>query len=311
VFSFLKPRRRIPSSQEILREMLEELSDLRRSQRHIVTLRGHLKPFVAAFPRIETVSDADIVAYLRRLSMRIGDRTRDNIRDSIVTLARYARRRNYLPEDRKSAAEKIRRIKPGQGEVATWSPGEAALLLENVSPRWLPIIAIGLFAGLRKSEILRLDWSAFKWDARNADDRPAPFIAVKRTVARKIRIDRLIPIQPNLATWLAPYRDRIGPLYPGHFKTVDNGFSREMSRIRAATGLPRRDNAARHSYGSFRLAVIKSYEQVSIEMGNSPRKVKEFYNNPKSEAEGIAFFNLAPPSQENVIPMELPLRFHA
>lgn len=76
-----------------------------------------------------------------------------------------------------------------------------------------------------------------------------------------------------------------------------------MTRIRLFTGLPRRDNANRHSFGSYRLAIVKNYEQVALEMGNSARKVRENYNDPKPEA--IRFFSLAWPTFENLVPLAL------
>ena len=289
---------RIPSSAAIAREMLGELEELGRSHRHLKGLRNDLRPVVEKFPSLQALSDAELVAYLRSLS--VGPRRRDNVLCSIVQLSRYAKRRNYLPENSRSAAEKVRKIKPAC-DVVTWTLPEVKLLLENVSTRWLPFTLFGLFAGLRSSEILRLDWSAVKFDER--------IIAVSGKVARKIRISRLVPIEDNLLAWLEPYCDRVGPLYPGNFKTNENAHCVEMVRIRRATGLPRKDNANRHSYGSYSLALTQNYAEVSSHMGNSPRMLRENYNNPQSKADGLAYFAILPPPSENIIPMPLPLEF--
>jgi integrase len=294
------------STGEILGEMLNELADLQRSEVHIYGLRNSLAPFVEEFPRLDRVIEIDVARYLS--SLKVGPRRRDNILCAIIQLSRFARRRNYLPEDRRSAAEKVQMIRPGH-DVTTWTPAEAKLLLEHVSPRWLPCLALGLFAGLRSSEILRLDWGAFKFDLQDHEDRPAPVIAVNRKVARKTRLSRLVPIQPNLVTWLQPYRDRVGPLYPGNFKTNENARCLEAARLRRATGLPRKDNALRHSFGSYRLAVIRDYTLVAGEMGNSPRMIRESYNDPKPKGEGEAYFRLSRPDFAKVIPMSLDLEF--
>lgn len=289
--------RKAPKTEQILQDMLEELRDLRRSDRHIKGLRNALTPFAARFPDLRKVRHADLVEYFRRLN--VGVRRRDNVRNSVVQLSRYARRREILDEARRSAAERIPIIKAGH-DIATWTPHEARLLLEHVCLKWLPFIAIGLFAGLRTSEILRLDWSAFKWDLS--------VIAVTRKIARKSKVDRLVPIQPNLAEWLEPY-PKIGPLYPGNFKTAENAYSREMKNIRARTGLLRKDNANRHSFGSYRLAVTKSYTQVALEMGNSPEKVRSNYNDPKAESEGLEYFAISRSAPENIITLPLALEF--
>jgi integrase len=286
-----------PSTKEILHDMIEELKDLRRSDRHINGLRRDLAPFAAAFPDLRKVRYADLVDYDRGLN--VGPRRRDNVRNARVQLFRYARRRGVLDEMRRTIAERIPQIKAGH-DIATWTPADARLLLEAVCPCWLPCVAIGLFAGLRTSEILRLDWSAFKWELG--------VIAVQRKIARKSKVDRLVPIHPNLASWLEPY-PKIGPLYPGKFKTSENAYSRELKRIRARTGLPRKDNANRHSFGSYRLAVTKSYSQVALEMGNSPEKVRSNYNDPKAESEGAEYFSISRHAPENIITIPLALEF--
>lgn len=290
--------RKAPGTEEILKDMLEELKDLRRSNRHIGGLRSALTPFAREFPDLRKVRHPDLVRYLRGLN--VGPRRRDNVRNAIVQLSRYARRREILDELRRSPAERIPIIKPGH-DVTTWTAQEARLLLEHVDPYWLPCVAIGLFAGLRKSEILRLDWSAFKWELG--------VIAVPRKIARKSRLDRLPPILPNLSTWLEPYRGRVGALYPGSMKTVENAYSREMNRVRRLTGLARKDNANRHSFGSYRLAVTKSYPDVALEMGNSPEKVRSNYNDPKAESEGLEYFTISRAAPENIITLPLALEF--
>ena len=284
--------RPVPDSKKILFELLLDLEDHQRSERHRAGLKRDLEPFVAKFPKLELATEEEIASYIRQVSSKAGPRRRDNIRDSIVQLFRFARRRGYLPEHRKSEAEKIGKIKPGH-DVETWTVHQAALLLEYISPRWRPWLALGLFAGLRTSEILRLDWSAIKFEQH--------LISVSRRIARKIRISRLIPIQDNLAAWLSPFLDQSGPIYPGNFKSNENEKGAEMNRLRKLLDLPRLDNANRHSFGSYRLATAKSYDQVALEMGNSARKVREDYNDPKPEFEGIAYFGLVPPEEKSKV----------
>jgi len=289
--------RTVPDSKKILRELLVDLEDHQRSERHRAGLKRDLSRFVDEFPRLEIAREEMIASYIREILARAGPRRRDNVRDSIVQLFRFARRRGYLPEERKSEAEKIGKIKPGH-DVLTWDVQEAALLLENISPRWLPWLVLGLFAGLRISEILRLDWSAVKFEQR--------VIAVSRSVARKIRISRLVPIQDNLAQWIAPFEREIGTIYPGNFKRNENEKGAEMNRPRLLLNLARRDNANRHSFGTYRLSVVKSCDQVALEMGNSPRKVREDYNDPKPESAGIAYFALRPAVEKtDIVPIAL------
>jgi hypothetical protein len=105
------------------------------------------------------------------------------------------------------------------------------------------------------------------------------------------------------------WRDAHGPLYPHNaWRTIENALQTELKRLHKLTGIPWRANALRHSYGSHRLAVAHSYDQVAVEMGNSPAKVREHYNDPKPADVAKAYFSLFPPAPDrNVIP--LPLQF--
>ncbi len=289
-----------PASERIVRELLDTLADRTRSVRYIKPLSRDLSRVALAFPHLDRVTEDEFRAWLRALKGRagaqLGARRRDNMRDAAVRLARFARYKNYL-EDRKSAFEKVERIWEG-ADVETFAPEELSQFLEHINARWKPWLLIAAFAGLRTSEILRLDWSSVKFEQR--------VIAVSRKVARKIRISRLVPISDNLLAWLTPYRDRIGRLYANNNeKTLERALERELDRLGKAVGIKWRRNGLRHSFGSNRLAIVKSFHQVALEMGNSPARVRENYNDPKSEAEGLRYFSITPPEQvHNILPLE-------
>lgn len=305
---------RPPSTPQILAELIAQLTDDQRAAKYIRGLDYDLRGFAEQHPDLARVSEADLRAWLRTLTTYRGGpisaRRRDNYRDAIVRLFRFARAHRYLPEDRKTVAEKIDRIACGS-EVTTYSPPEIGVLLEHCAPRWRPWMLIGAFAGLRTSEIFRLDWNAFKWGERDADGQSRPIIAVSRKIARKVRISRLVPISENLAEWLQPYREAVGPLYPQRkkWRSLESAHQRELNRISKATGLVWENNALRHSFGSHRLAIVKSIDQVALEMGNSPAKVRENYNDPKSEEDGQRYFAILPPDHRNVTTFPLDLQF--
>lgn len=280
--------RRIPSSPEILAEMLSELEELRRSDRHVYALRNDLLPFCRWFPKLEKARVDDISWYLREIPGTIGPRRRDNILLSIQQLSRFARSRGYLEEDRKSAAEKVRRINAPRRDVVIWTPAEARLLIDGfqqLSPHWLPLVSLSLFAGLRTTELLRLNWDAIKFDQRA--------IVISRSIT-KTRSSRVAPIAPNLLTWLSPCRTRVGAIRgPYAEKTGENLLSLAMNLVRHETGLPRRNNAGRHSYGTYRVALTKDFGAVSFEMGNSVRQVMDSYYNPQPESVGREYFAIA------------------
>lgn len=295
-----------PPTAQIVAELLAKLSDKGRSGKYLAGLRRDLRRFAAAHTWMSSLDEPTLAAYLRALPA--GPRRRDNVRDAIVTLFRFARSRHYLPDDQRTAAEKIERINPGV-EVDTWSPHELALLIEHVSDRWRPWLAIGAFAGLRTSEIFRLEWKAVKWEQR--------VIAVSAKVAKKVRTSRLVPLSDNLLAWLSPWRDAVGPIYPNRethrigpaWTTLEHHQGTELKRLKKKTGILWSENTLRHSFGSYRLAIVKNIAQIAMEMGNSPEKVRENYHDPKAEDEAKAWFSIQPPEAgSNILPLPLEFR---
>lgn len=69
------------------------------------------------------------------------------------------------------------------------------------------------------------------------------------------------------------------------------------------TGWPQ--DVLRHSYGTFRNAVVRNLPQVAEEMGTSVAMLNRHYHNPKPTEEGTAWFALRP-SLIRFDPMEAP-----
>lgn len=165
-------------------------------------------------------------------------------------------------------------------------------------------MAIAAFAGLRTSEIFRLEWTDVKWGHK--------IITVRRAVAKKVRVARMVPMSDCLLAWLAPWREERGPIYRAEpsWRSLEARHERAIAALEKATGIPWEINALRHSYGSHRLALVKSIDQVALEMGNSPAKVREHYHDPKTEGEAKAYFGILPPEMtaDNILPLKLEFR---
>jgi hypothetical protein len=64
-----------------------------------------------------------------------------------------------------------------------------------------------------------------------------------------------------------------------------------------------KQNALRHSYGSYRIAVVCDAAKVSLEMGNSPQKMFSNYRKVVTKAQGEAWFGIMPKVPANLIPL--------
>jgi hypothetical protein len=66
----------------------------------------------------------------------------------------------------------------------------------------------------------------------------------------------------------------------GGIEPPTRGFSDPRKRIAelvAASHVPWKRNGLRHSFGSYRMELTKNEGQVALEMGNSPKVVKDHY----------------------------------
>ena len=270
---------------DLVSEMIEAKHVDGASQLYLKDLRLRLARFATRFNGfIGNITGAEIDDWLR--SLAVGARTRNNLRNSIVTLFRFAKSRGYLPKDRLTEADGLAKAKERRAEIGILTPKQMSQLLAVVDYDLIPFFAIGAFAGLRHWEMLRLTWADI-----NFEEGHILVAAEKAKTAQR----RIVPIQPNLAAWLAPYRKHHGSICPcGHISNVLRRLSKD-----AEIKWPK--NGLRHSYGSYRLAQIKNAAQVSLEMGNSPSMVFQHYREVVTEKQAHQWFGSLPKRAGNIV----------
>jgi integrase len=255
------------------------------SERYIETLRSHLLRFAAVFHNpIVVIKTAEIERWLRE--QKVGGRARNNIRGSVVTLFHFARKQGDLPKGSPTEADDVAKAKDRGGNIGILSPSDLALLMKRAPERVRLFVAIGAFTGMRSSEILRLDWDDVNFERS--------FITVAAEKA-KTATRRLVPMQPNLMQWLAPYHGRRGAI----FKTRRDAARAIAFAKRCKIAWP--NNALRHSYATYRLALTADAARVALEMGNSPQKLMTNYRELAHDNEAKEWFGVSPQNPANVI----------
>jgi integrase len=287
---------------EVVTELIQSKRDAGKSDVYIKDLTCRLNSFAKDFRvPISTVSGRDIETWLRGLGL--APKTQNNHRRLIGTLFKFAIKRGYLPRDHDELTA-VEVMDESGGEIEVFTTAELRTLFKFARPELQVYLAIAAFSGLRSAEIERLDWSEINLQER--------FIEVKAAKA-KTASRRLAPIPDNLAAWLTPHFQKAGPVAPfanmakqllwlaeeitDAFKDEAVQAGRDASKIIFAW----KHNGLRHSFISYRLAVVKDVAEVALEAGNSPQMVFKHYRALVPESQGKEWFQINPPTQENKV----------
>jgi integrase len=291
-----------------VREVVDELVESKRksgkSDIYIREMTRRLGKFADAFVehRLSTLTGKQIEDHVRG-SGGVG-RTQNNVRQLLKTLFKFAIKRGYLPKDHDEMSA-VEKASVDDNEIEVFTPDELRkLFVACVTPvqergKWrtredmIPYLAIGAFCGLCAAEIERLDWSEVHLTG------PERFIEVKASKA-KTASRRTVPISDNCAAWLARFAQPSGPIV-----TLARTDKQLFLYLANKSGVPWKHNGLRHSYISYRLALIKDVGQVSLEAGNSPQMVFKHYRQLVRESEANDWFAIVPPKQDgaDIIPM--------
>ena len=236
-------------------QLTQELSEAKqrdgKSRRYLEDLRSRLGQFKKTFGerKVADITSSEVGAWLRDLS--VGALTRNNFRRVLVTAFNFAVENGYASTNPAEKTAKAKQVETGVGVLTV---EQTVSLLENAKHDILPAIAIAAFAGLRRAEIERLDWSDVKF--------AAGYIEVKASKAKSAR-RRLIKIQPNLMTWIGPYAKQDGKVSPLNFRV-------RMDEARTAAKIvdwPQ--NALRHGFASYHLGHFGNAAELALELGHT------------------------------------------
>ena len=287
------------SVREVVDEFIADKQAKGMSERYLSDLRYRGNKFASAFScGIAEMSAAAIEEFL--LSLKLSAQSYTNFRRVLGTLFAFAKRRGYLLKDH-DELDRVEKLRPDNGEIEIYTPDEFRRLLMAANTEFLPSLAIGGFAGLRSSEIERLEWTEVRLDEG--------FIEIKKGKT-KTASRRLAPIVENLAEWLAPFAKHSGPVWPH----AHDAFYDAQQATAAATATEGRhavawkQNALRHSFISYRLATTQDVNQVALESGNSAVMIHKHYKQLVSRAEGARWFSIRPDARSAAgTPMLSPL----
>ncbi|MBE2179157.1 MAG: hypothetical protein IAE97_01680 [Chthoniobacterales bacterium] len=227
---------------------------------------------------LSTIRTKDLQQYLDKL--KLGPRSKENVRMTIRTLFAHAKRRGYLARDRSTEAEHVDRIKAPATAPGIYSPEQMTKVIVGTSGLARLALALGAFAGLRSAEIHRLEW----------EDIGEQYITIAAHKA-KTAARRLVPVLPPLKAVLDLTERGSGTVFSqGNI----SHFCAFMQASVSDAGVTPVVNGLRHSFCTYRLADIKSAAQVALEAGNSPKVLFTNYRELATADAAKAWFAIRP-----------------
>ena len=185
----------------------------------------------------------------------------------------------------------VSHIEPEQVEACepkAYSPEDAAKIMQTAldhKPELVPVLALGLFAGLRVSEAQVFDLS--KLDSKTDEFR----VNSNKTGGR------IAPFTAACKSWLATKPRRNGNAWLKSPRAMVD----EMSELFKLAKVEQIDNGARHSFISYRCAEVRNTAQVAEECGNSPATIKAHYREIVTTAAAEKFFAIRPEKSKGKI----------
>jgi integrase len=210
-------------------------------------------------------------------------KTYNNRRSLVSNFFRYAVQHGWAAEN---PVEKTPyyRVTHSRGSAKTISAERAAALMGYLETykggTLVPYFSLCLFAGVRPcfktGEISKLQPESVMLDTRAIHIEPS---------VSKVRMKRVVTIQPNLAAWLSAYPLDLFSILPLHLPKTHR-------EVFAKFGLGH--DILRHTFISMFVGKFRSVGEAALQAGNSEDVIRKFYLDLKSPVEGERFFSILP-----------------
>lgn len=202
-------------------------------------------------------------------------------------------------------AAKIKPVKSERLDPQILTPAQTRRLLAAAADYkggvLIPYVALGVFAGLRPTELARLDWSRIDLQERT--------ITLGADIA-KMRAKRIVSLTDNLVTWLLPHavaqRSIVGPNWRRDFRAVKaaagfgnpnaepKGKEASVKKQARQALLPWTQDIMRHSAISYHLARCQHEGQTATWAGNSPTIIQKHYKGLVKQTAADEFWSITP-----------------
>ena len=269
---------------EVLAEYLESKTRANRRKNTILDVKTRVGRFSQdqGDSHIHELTTSDLENWLNKYDYR--QISRLNYRTALVGFFNFAMKRGYTQSN---PAEGIERpiVDEKTPEILTVKEcRELLAAAEEFETRMISYFAICLFAGLRPTEGMGLDWRHINFDTKT--------ITVRPEVAKRRR-QRHVDISENLIAWLTPHIRDSGRVH----------YSRKgFEKVRQKANVPWANDILRHSYGSYHLAKHQDAAMTSLQMGHIRTDILfNHYRELVSREDADAYWGIKPSGKHSVL----------
>ena len=269
------------SLQRVTLELIRAKTAANRRPKYVKGLALYLRAFMRGRENlpVSRICVSDLEDWF--LQRREAPSTQASNMGRLSALFAFAVRRGYMADN---PVKRLELVTVERAAPRILSPMECRRALSFVRwniPRFIPWMALALFAGIRPEEIDRLTWADVDLE------RGAVTI---NAAASKVRRRRVTPLTPAAVAWL-----RLG----GDLAIPYVSRRRYIRRVRNHLGLsvwPQ--DVLRHTAATYWLHEHGDAGKVALWLGNSARILLAHYRELVSEADAGAFWAIRPESSQ-------------
>ena len=273
----LKQRQRSATVAALVNEFIENRRAKGKSTMYLRDLQTRLRRFASTMGDrlVCDISATDIEGWIQ--SLGVGPQTQNNFRSVLSAAWSFALKRGYAAIN---ILRDVERLEVVRDHVPVFSADQLSALLNNASPEYLPVIAIGAFAGLRPEEINKLHWHDIDFEERT--------IRVNATAA-KTRRKRFAEISDNLLQWLQSYKGRIGRVAPPNLQTLRRSTMKKAQIERWP------QDVLRHSFASAHYAFHRNPAHTAMLLGHRDQNMLlTHYRDLMKRSEATRYWTIMP-----------------
>ena len=267
---------------------------------HIDTVKKRIAIISENFKdaQLHKISEKMIVDFVYGLKKNNGEDasqiTKNQYLSIIKSVFKYAVERSII-EEKKNPCKLIKLTKIVLDEPEILSVEDTKRIFSFVKNnkdfhQYIPVLAIGFFAGPRLAERCRLSYEDIFVGGRNE-------IFLSRKIT-KTKMDRVSYMSDNLIAWLNFAKDN-GVEMSGYILSGVNESARRkahsdlIDKLEKATGVHFPKNCIRHSAATYMSELFGTLE-TSKQLGHSESILKTNYRRAISKVEAEAYFNILP-----------------